>query len=45
MEKIAGKVLVHIQEDEIKIKTTKKKQKIPKSQKLKKIFTNFYKKS
>ena len=31
MEKIAGKVLVHIQEDEIKIKTTKKKQKTPKS--------------
>lgn len=31
MEKMAGKVLIHLQEDKIKIKTTKKKQKTPKS--------------
>jgi hypothetical protein len=41
MQKIEGKILVVLQEDEIKIKT-KKKQKSPKSKKLKSIFKSFY---
>ena len=44
MEKMSGKILIHIKEDEVKIKA-KKKQKMPKSDKLKKIFGNFFKRA
>ena len=42
MEKIAGKILVILHEEEVKIKS-RKKIKVPKSDRLKKIFSNFYK--
>ena len=44
MEKMSGTILIHIKEDEIKIKA-KKKPKVPKSDRLRKIFANFYKRS
>lgn len=40
---MVGKVLVHVNEDQTKIKF-KKKSKYAKSERLKKIFNNFYKK-
>ena len=44
MEKMEGKVILNLNDDEVKIKS-KRKYKLPKSEKLKKIFNSFYKKA
>jgi hypothetical protein len=44
MEKMEGKIVLNLNDDEVKIKS-KRKYRLPKSEKLKKVFNTFYKKA
>jgi hypothetical protein len=44
MEKMKEKIVLNLNDDEVKIKS-KRRYRLPKSEKLKKIFGNFYKKA